>query len=173
MFKEMRTHNTQTRADASRSMVDLRAVSTPTLLLSRTSPTIPKPQIPQECFPFPTTDVQSSRQSTFVGTRNNGDCFPQQSIRSSIAQSPDTSESSRDSSRNRGRARDRRPLVRKADRNPNRTRRSLASEALPYVAKADVHIKKEEPLRNFSRRLSKMPSMPQLKKRASQVFNLV
>jgi hypothetical protein len=194
MFKELRTHNTQTRNEASHSMVDLRAVSTPSLLLSPTSSTSPTTQTSLEAFPFPAMDAQNSRQSTSGSTSNNGDHFPSQSTRSSVVQSPYTSESSRDSSRNRGRAPDRRPLVRKADRNPNRVCSSLPSEALPYIAKAHVTfdkflaphasgkgethrdsvcIKKEERPHNFSSRLSKMPSMPQLKKRASQAFNLV
>lgn len=196
MFEEMKTHNKQTRDKASRSMVDLRAASTPSLLLSPTSPASPiSPKSPtsRDYFHFHMVQAHNTRQNTRGAASNNGDYFSRQSVSSSMLQSPHTSESSRDSSRNRGRAPDRRPLIRKADRNGSRARPSLAPEALPYLAKADVtfdtflaphvsgkgethrdsiYIKKEERPRNFSRRLSKMPSTPQLKKRASQAFNL-
>ncbi|KAF9737907.1 hypothetical protein PMIN03_012615 [Paraphaeosphaeria minitans] len=195
MFKEVNTHNEQTRDEASRSMVDLRAASTPNLLLSPTSPTSsasPTPSTSGGGFPFPEGDAQNNRQTTYNGTSSIGDRLSRQSTNTYTMQSPHTSDSSRDSTRNRARAPDGRPLVRRADRNTSRVRSSLASEAASYVAKADltfdaflaphasgkgethrdsIHIQKEQP-RNFSRRLSKMPSMPQLKKRASQAFSL-
>ncbi|KAF2446852.1 hypothetical protein P171DRAFT_240447 [Karstenula rhodostoma CBS 690.94] len=192
IFKEVKTHTKQTYNEAASSTVDLRAASTPSFLLSPTSPaspTSPETPAPRDGFPFSLVEAQS----THKGTSSNGDYFSTQMLSSSMVRSPHTSESSRDSSHNRGRAPDRHPLVRKADRNTSRVRSSLASEALPYVAKADVtfdaflaphasgkgethrdsiYTKQEEQPRNFSRRLSKMPSMPQLKKRASQAFNL-
>ncbi|KAJ4355984.1 uncharacterized protein N0V89_004009 [Didymosphaeria variabile] len=180
MVKEVEAYNVQTRDEDSRSMVDLRTVSTPSLPLS---PTSLAPQFSHESFPFPVSEAQNTRNSTSVGAGNNG----LRPARNPVVQSPHTSESSRDSSRNRGRAWDRRPLVRKADRNPNRIRSSFSP---PYVAKTDITfdtflaphasgkgethrdsiVKKDEEPRNLPRRLSKMPSMPQLKKRASQAF---
>ncbi|KAL1605375.1 hypothetical protein SLS60_004923 [Paraconiothyrium brasiliense] len=185
MIKEVEAYNVQTRDEDSRAMVDLRTVSTPSLPLSPISPT---PQFSQESFPFPVVEAQNMRKSTFGSVQNSGSRPPL----SPVDHSPYTSESSRDSSRNRGRARDRRPLVRKADRNPNRILSSLAPDALPYFPKADVtfdtflaphasgkgethrdsiYVKKDEESRSFPRRLSKMASMPQLKKRASQAFS--
>ncbi|KAK7189229.1 hypothetical protein PSPO01_04816 [Paraphaeosphaeria sporulosa] len=190
-FKEVKTHNEQMQVEASRSMVDLRAANTSSLLLSPISPispVSPPSSTSQEGFPFPVLETQNIRQSTHSGASSNGDHFSRQSVSSSMMQFPHTSDSSRDSSHNRGHAPDRRPLVRRADRNTSRFRSSMALEAMHYVVNADitfdtflaphasgkgethcesVHIKKEVQPRNFSRRLSKMPSTPQLKKRAS------
>ncbi|KAF1978023.1 hypothetical protein BU23DRAFT_550141 [Bimuria novae-zelandiae CBS 107.79] len=169
-------------------MVDLRAVSTPSLPLTPTSPTL---QTSQDSFPFPTAEPKRGRQN-FYNHNSQSEFFDRQTPCGSMEQSPYSSDTSRNSSRHRvSQWPDRHHVVRKADRS-SRARSSLTPDGRPYVAKADVtfdsflaphasgkgethrdsqYVKKGREPRSFSRRLSKMPSMPQLKKRASQAFS--
>lgn len=188
--KETETHDVQARDEVVYSTPNFRAVSTPSLLLAPTSPPLRRSQ---EYFPVPIIESENNRWSIYSGISNRDDDFDIQSGHSTAVRSPSITESSQDLSLHRGRAPVRPPLVRRADHSASQLRMSRAldypqyepnphvtfdSFLAPHISgkgethRESVHARKEEEPRSLPRRLSKMASMPQLKKRTSEAFRL-
>ena len=173
-------HKMQVHNDASRAMADVRAVSMP-ILSTPASPrpqTMPKPVALAEVEPH---DSQQSIQDRLRRRTEHRDNNENVDITNQSLDAPESSSSPRSDGRSHFRQ------VNRA----RGLRRAHASNERPYTAKPDVTfdtflgphasgkgetyrgaqtMQPDEEPRGSIRRPRKMPSMPQLKKRASQAF---
>ena len=138
---EDKTYKAQVRSESTQSMVDLRAVSTPSLPLS---PMSPSSQVSGELFPSPITQASAGRRPGFQQAYRFSRLSSSFSVDTEYVARPDV---------------------------------TFDSFLAPHVSgKGETHkdsdnAKKEGDPQKRSRRLSRVPSMPELKKRVSQTFS--
>ncbi|KAJ4297545.1 hypothetical protein N0V90_005437 [Kalmusia sp. IMI 367209] len=157
--KQKETCTQQTRHVVSHDMVDLRTVSMPNPNPSPTTPSLPKPPA--------VSGTQQQRHSAYGGLGSSAEYFSKKPGRKSMTPSPRSSDSSHNSGHIRSPlAPDGRPYIRRADVTFDTFLEPHAS-GKGETYRDSEHSKKKEP--QGLRRLSKMTSMPKLRKRFSQL----